>query len=141
MAVQEGQDAAQDTQSAVLREQGSQEAARQVEVDAESAALQKPETQEAVKQVQVDAESAQLQKPETQQVTLLSLASLPACGHHRIICQISQVIIGACWAENAWGSTPWHVNGFYCSGDLQQWTLQIERTINLMAMCADTTAE
>ena len=66
----------------MLREQGSREAARQVEVDAESAALQKPETQEAVKQVQVDAESAQLQKPETQQVALLSLASRPACGHH-----------------------------------------------------------
>ncbi|CAK0787529.1 hypothetical protein CVIRNUC_010749 [Coccomyxa viridis] len=64
---QEAQDAAKGTQSAVLKERGSREAARQVEVDAESAALQKPETQEAVKQVQVDAESAQLQKPETQQ--------------------------------------------------------------------------
>ena len=82
MAVQEAQDAAKGTQSAVLKERGSREAARQVEVDAESAALQKPETQEAVKQVQVDAESAQLQKPETQQVALLSLASGSACGLH-----------------------------------------------------------
>ena len=68
MAVQGAQHASKDTQAAVLKELGAQEAARQVEVDAESAALQKPETQEAVKQVQVDAESAQLQKPETQQV-------------------------------------------------------------------------
>ena len=82
MAVQEAQDAAKGTQSAVLKERGSREAARQVEVDAESAALQKPETQEAVKQVQVDAESAQLQKPETQQVALLSLASGSACRLH-----------------------------------------------------------
>ena len=82
MAVQKGQHAAKDTQSAVLKELGAQEAARQVEVDAESAALQKPETQEAVKQVQVDAESAQLQKPETQQVFFLFPASGPAYRHH-----------------------------------------------------------
>ena len=82
MAVQEAQHASKDMQAAMLKGQGAQEAARQVEVDAESAALQKPETQEAVKQVQVDAELAQLQKPETQQVALLSLASGPARGHH-----------------------------------------------------------